>query len=200
MISNARCEHGRPWASPPWTDGGWARGAYAEGHLGSPPFYAFLQPLPFESGLRPGIQPGFRAQIPAPSLPVCVTPEKPLDFSEPWAPPLENGHNEPYLAGLRLRENAGVVRKGQVRSRCGVRGELPVVPSFNSGSLWASVRLRTHRQSPFPPETLSEGTQLLTVLALRFLCPVQGRAGPPAHCPSESPLLQGQGWPRRSAG
>lgn len=151
-------------------------------HLGSTPFSAFLQPLPFESGLRPGIQPG------------------PLYFSEPWAPPPENGHNEPYLAGLRLRENAGAVRKGQVRSRCGVRGEIPVVPSFNSGSLWASVLLRTHRQSPFPPETLSEGTQLLSVLALRFLCPVQGRAGPPARCPSDGPLLQGQGWLRPSAG
>lgn len=53
--------------------------------------------LPCASGQGPGIQPGLRAQIPAPLLSGCVTPGKPLDFSEPQVPHVENGPGKALL-------------------------------------------------------------------------------------------------------
>lgn len=62
--------------------------------------------LPCASGQGPGIQPGLRTQIPAPLLSGCVTPGKPLDFSEPQVPHVENGPEKAPLGRTAARVQA----------------------------------------------------------------------------------------------
>lgn len=127
--------------------------------------------LPCASGQGPGIQPGLRAHIPAPLLSGCVTPGKPLDFSEPQVPHVENG---PEKAPLR-----------RTAARAQAHGCVP--PGLYSTQDTGRPRC--------PPETPSGGARTAPSRA----CPCRGLGRPPACCPSDGPLPPGQGQPRPSA-